>query len=40
MAPKQDKGSVTAMAAPVCIDAEGNYCYTHREPDGSWVCFC
>jgi hypothetical protein len=38
MAPK--KGGVTAMAAPVCVDADGNHCYTHREPDGSWVCFC
>lgn len=34
------KWGITASSAPVCIDAEGNYCYTHREPDGSWVCFC
>jgi len=39
MAPKQ--GSVTAMAAPLCVSPDPYVqCYLHREPDGSWVCFC
>ncbi len=39
MAPKQ--GSVQAMAAPVCTSPDPYVqCYLHREPDGSWVCFC
>lgn len=39
MAPKQ--GSVGAMGAPVCVSPDPyTQCYLHREPDGSWVCFC
>lgn len=30
-----------AKSAPVCSPSEpGQECYLHREPDGSWVCFC
>ena len=38
MAPAE--GTVTQMAAPVCIDADGNYCDAEREPNGSWTCLC
>lgn len=38
MAPPE--GTVTQQSAPVCIDANGNYCDSEREPDGSWTCLC
>jgi hypothetical protein len=39
MAPEE--GSVRAMSAPVCVSPDPyTECYLHREPDGSWVCFC
>ncbi|MFY0526968.1 hypothetical protein ACN28I_28795 [Archangium gephyra] len=35
------KGSVQALAAPLCVSPDPyTQCYLHREPDGSWVCFC
>lgn len=33
-------GTVTQQRAPVCINGDGSYCDSEREPDGSWTCLC